>query len=140
MIMLFGCLAGMQLDGIAAADDDDAGVFGAARELLEGALEREEAGLASTTTSSPAASQYEQLLQALSAAAANTQVCTRQAWGNVQACHASKLFHCTTQWLSKPHLTYRHLQDARFAPVQALLAAAPADALARRNFARSLVS
>lgn len=75
--MLFGCLTGMQLDGIAAADDDDAGVFGAARELLEGALEREEAGLTSTTTgSSPAASQYEQLLHALSVAAANTQVCT----------------------------------------------------------------
>ncbi len=32
------------------------------------------------------------------------------------------------------------LQDPRFAPVQALLAAAPADAPARRNFANSLVS
>lgn len=32
------------------------------------------------------------------------------------------------------------LQDPRFAPVQALLAAAPADAPARRNFGRSLVS
>lgn len=38
------------------------------------------------------------------------------------------------------HLTRAGLQDPRFSPVQALLAAAPADAPARRNFACSLVS
>ncbi|PRW59896.1 tubulin nucleotide-binding domain [Chlorella sorokiniana] len=91
------------LDGVAAADDDDTGVFGAARSLLEQALEWEEADLTSSAAvASPAAGQYEQLLQALAAAAATTQ-------------------------------------DVRFVPVQALLAAAPADAPARHNFARSLL-
>lgn len=80
----------LQLDGIAAAEDDDTGVFGAARALLEQELERQEAGGASTAAAvSPAPGQYEQLLQALSAAAASTQVCIL----GKMVCHAWSDWH-----------------------------------------------